>query len=106
MAFPSINLANDSLGLGSLFQGFSNAKGTDDCGSKPTCISFGKNSQCAQKNKAYADCRMRALELKAAAPAKSVDQPAGNSKVIYIILIAAAILIMIMIFRRRKTQTS
>lgn len=64
---PSINLASDSLGLGQMWSGtasaFTSATGTELCGSKPTCISLGRNSNCARKTKAYTECMGNSLRL-------------------------------------------
>lgn len=98
---PSINLATDSLGLGQIFSGITQAKGTDECGSKPTCIAITKT--CKEKNRAYNECRMRALELRSQT-ASNVPS-SGNSGNLKMILIAVAVvavlgLILFLIFKK------
>ena len=100
---PSINLASDSLGIGGMFQGISSvftsgSKGTDACGSKPTCISIGKNSQCAMKNKAYYDCVSKSQDIKMSEATK----PVTNSTPPIFLVATVIIVIILIIFLTRK----
>jgi hypothetical protein len=93
---PSLNLGSDSLGLGALFQGFTNASGTADCGSKPTCISFGKNSNCAKKTQAYNECLARSVT------AKTITNPeTSNNKTLIGIVILVVVVVLIIILLKK-----
>lgn len=101
MELPSINLATDSLGLGSLFGGFtSSTKGTEDCGAKPTCISLSKNSQCAQKNKAYQDCILKSQEVKL--KMSQTQQPQNSISPIMLMVIGLIVLIIVVLLFKKN----
>lgn len=99
----SISAAQDSGGLGAMFQGLANATGTDECGSKPTCISLSKNSNCAQKNKAYNECRMKALDVNSAiANNQTRSAEASNqNKTKIIIAFVVVVIVLAFILKRR-----
>jgi hypothetical protein len=105
----SLDLATDSLGLGAMYQSIFNKTGTTECGSRPGCISFGKNSSCAAKQRAYEACTMKALESRNAMVAKSADvavseEAAAKSKrTLYIVLAIVALIILLLIFKRRQS---
>ncbi len=99
---PSINLGTDSLGLGQMFSGtvsgITSAAGTEECGSKPTCIAITKT--CKDKNKYYNECRMKALEVKDNASLRSTPATSGASPnqttliIVAVVLLVALVLIL------------
>lgn len=101
---PSLSLGSDSLGLGNMFAGsfnaFTNAGGTEECGTKPTCLSFTKT--CKDKNKTYNECRMKALDVKQTMAnnmgrntEKTAPAPQDNSKNLVYAVIGVVVLIVL-----------
>lgn len=57
-----------ATGVGMVTSGVTNLiasgkQGTADCGSKPTCISFSKDSDCAKRKESWIECRDTALAI-------------------------------------------
>jgi hypothetical protein len=110
---PSLNLATDSLGLGAMYQSIFNKTGTAECGSRPGCISLGKKSNCAAKQRAYEACTLKALETQNTMVTRSADvavsedeaaaQAAKSKRTLYIILAIVALIILLLIFKRRQS---
>jgi hypothetical protein len=108
---PSINLANDSLGMGAMYQAIFNKTGTAECGSKPGCISLSKNSGCADKQRAYADCTMKALDMKNNMITRSTDATvssdeaaaaaAAKKRTLYIVIGIVVAIVLILIIKKR-----
>lgn len=117
MAIPgiSLDLSNDSLGLGQMFAGtasaITSATGTQLCGSKPTCIAWTKT--CKEKNRVYNECRMKSLDVMSqqsrdtrsatVSEDEAAAQAAKSKRTLYIILAIVALIILLLIFKRRQS---
>lgn len=103
MSLSSISLGSDSFGLGQMFgqtaSAITSATGTEECGSKPTCISITKT--CKEKNRVYNECRLKALDVKnsailRSAPVQTQEKQAIDPKMIiigFVVLVAVVLLI-------------
>ena len=109
-----------ATGVGMVTSGVTNLisagkQGTADCGAKPTCISFSKNSDCAKKKESWIKCRDTALSLQGQqiAGAYSVEQQKiqadleKSKRMVTIVVISAVTLAVIVIgtaLLRRKRR--
>lgn len=101
-----------AAGLGMATQGVgtgisASSKGTAECGSKPTCISFGKNSSCQKNKNAYFECIQRIGVIKGQAVQSSfmAEQAKRKSdiKLAVIGLVAVAVILLVVVIVKRKS---